>query len=170
MPRKHPKSVPNRAVRFVAYWELGGQPLPNYGWPYNDPAGYATVGYGHLIALRGVTQADRDKWGQMTERRARILLKKDLETSARAVRRLIRVPLDKSQFSALISFTFNCGVGALEESTLRRLLNEGKYARVPLELMRWNKAGGVPMAGLTRRREAEGRMFGHKKPNPLFWR
>ena len=170
MARKHPSRVPSRAVKFVALWETGGV-LPNNGYPYNDPAGYATTGYGHLIALRGVTQGDIDKWGQLTERQARMLLAKDLESAAMQVRRLITVPLNRRQFSALISFVYNLGAGALEESTLRRLLNDGNYASVPHQLSRWNQAGGVVMQGLTNRRRAEGRMFRPlRRPNPLFWR
>lgn len=170
MARKHPSRVPDRAVRFVAKWETGGI-LPNNGYPYNDPVGYATTGYGHLIALRPVTQADIDKWGQLTEKQARMLLAKDLEGSAMAVRRLIKVPLNRRQLSALISFVYNVGEGALESSTLRRLLNNGNYASVPHQLLRWNQAGGVVMQGLTNRRRAEGKMFRpRRKPNPLFWR
>lgn len=73
-----------------------------------------------------------------------------------AVNRLITVPLNQNQFDALVSFTYNLGEGALEQSTLRRILNAGDYAGVPAQLLRWNMADGHPVQGLTNRRTAEG--------------
>ena len=151
--RKHPRGVPRKAVNLVARFEGF---YPNV---YADPVGYATIGYGHLIALRGPTDADRAKWGTLSKRDAKRLLRHDLGLSARAVRRLVKVPLNKRQFSALVSFVFNVGIGAFEDSTLLRKLNNGNYGAVPHQLSRWNKAGGVTLAGLTRRRAAEGRLF-----------
>lgn len=145
--------VPRRAVRLVARFE------GYYPEVYADPVGYATIGYGHLIAYRAPTNADRKKWGHLSKRQAKKLLKHDLRAYARAVNRLVKVPLNNRQRSALISFTYNVGIGAFEGSTLLRKLNKGKYSTVPHQLARWNKAGGVVLAGLTRRRAAEGRMF-----------
>jgi len=76
-----------------------------------------------------------------------------------AVDRLVKVPLNQNQHDALVSFCYNCGVGALERSTLRRLLNKGRYDQVPAQLLRWNKAGGKVWNGLIRRRKAEGSLF-----------
>lgn len=82
-----------------------------------------------------------------------------------AIDRLVKVPLNQNQADALISFTFNCGVGALQKSTLLKVLNAGRYAEVPSQLARWNKAGGRVWPGLTRRRAAEGALF--MEPMPL---
>jgi lysozyme len=84
---------------------------------------------------------------------------KELAIYEDAVERLISVPLNQNQFDALVSFTYNCGAWALEKSTLRRVLNQGKYEQVPAQLMRWVHAGGVEYAGLVRRRKAEGALF-----------
>jgi len=76
---------------------------------------------------------------------------------------LIRVPLSGDQFAALVSFTFNCGGGALEKSTLRKRLNLGDYDCVPYQLSRWCKATvngrRVSLPGLVKRRAAEGVLF-----------
>ena len=71
------------------------------------------------------------------------------------VKRLVDVPLTQYQFDALVSFVFNLGSGAFGGSTLLKKLNAGDYSAVPAQLMRWNKAGGRVLRGLTRRRQAE---------------
>ena len=76
-----------------------------------------------------------------------------------AVRRHITVPLTSNQFSALTSFTYNLGSGALQRSTLRMKLNRAQYERAAEQLLRWNKAGGKVLRGLTRRRAAEKALF-----------
>jgi lysozyme len=65
------------------------------------------------------------------------------------------VPLTQGQFDALVSWTFNAGVGSMEHSTLLRLLNAGGYAVVPSQLLKWVYAAGVKEPGLVRRRDAE---------------
>lgn len=89
---------------------------------------------------------------------------KELAIYEDAVERLITVPLNQNQFDALTSFTYNCGVGALQNSTLRRVLNQGKYEQVPAQLMRWVHAGGKEWPGLVRRRKAEGALFMEPMP------
>lgn len=85
---------------------------------------------------------------------------KELAIYEDAVERLINVTLNQNQFDALVSFTYNCGVGALEHSTLRSVLNQGKYEQVPAQLLRWVNAGdNKNLAGLVRRRKAEGALF-----------
>ena len=113
-----------------------------------------TIGYGHT---------GPDVWvGQViTEPEAEKLLRDDLEIFERAVEELIDIDLTQNQFDALVSFTFNCGDGALEQSTLRRRLNAGEDPNTVAkeELPKWNKGANGPLAGLTRRREAEVKLF-----------
>lgn len=162
---RHPRNIPGRCVNLVAHFE------GFFSCPYNDPVGYATIGFGHLIGYRRVTQADRRRWGCLTRPQAKALLRKDLKASANEVRRLVKVPLNRRQFSALVSFTFNCGSGALAGSTLLRKLNAGNYRAVPAELNKWVWAGGRILPGLVTRRRREGRMFRPlRKPHPKFWR
>jgi lysozyme len=61
--------------------------------------------------------------------------------------------------AALVDFAFNLGEGNLAASTLRRKVNAGEWDEVAYQFMRWNKAGGVVLRGLTRRRGAERDIF-----------
>ncbi|MCK0538080.1 lysozyme [Alcanivorax quisquiliarum] len=122
---------------------------------YICPAGYPTIGYGHLV--RG---HERDRYGQgVTEPEAEDLLRRDVQAAERAVLRLIDVPLTDGQYDALVSFTFNLGAGALQRSTLPRKVNREEHAEVPAQLMRWVWAAGRKLKGLIRRRNAEARFY-----------
>jgi len=96
---------------------------------------------------------------EITEEKAEQLLAADLIKFEKVVSTLITVPLNQNQFDALVSFAYNCGEGALKNSTLRKLLNKNQYGEVPAQLNRWNKAGGKVLEGLSRRRRAEGKLF-----------
>ncbi len=119
---------------------------------YTCPAGYATIGYGHLITKH-------ESFKTIKEDDAQELLRIDAEAAERAVLRYIDVPLTDGQFDALVSFTFNLGSGALQRSTLRRKLNRQEYASVAGEFGRWVWAGGHRLKGLVRRRRAERAVF-----------
>ena len=90
----------------------------------------------------------------ITEAEAEALLVKDLKRFEDAVNRLITVDINQNEFDAIVSFAFNCGNGALEESTFRRRINSGEDKALCFrqEFVRWN-SGGLP--GLVRRRQAE---------------
>ncbi len=94
----------------------------------------------------------------ITEPEAEALLLKDIKRFEDGVNSLIKVTLNQEQFDALVSFAFNCGNGALEESTLRRRLNAGEDPNTVAkeELKRWTNGG---LAGLVRRRAAETELF-----------
>ena len=119
---------------------------------YQDVAGVWTIGYGHT---RTVTPGMR-----ITEQRAEELLTEfDLPEFEKAVSEAVTVELTDNQFAALVSFTYNVGIGALQRSSLLKKLNAGDYDAVPFELAKWNKArvNGklTPVRGLTNRRAAE---------------
>ena len=76
---------------------------------------------------------------------------------------LVKVSLSQCEFDALCSWVYNLGPTNLQESTLLRVLNEGKYNEVPTQIKRWNKAGGQVLEGLVRRREAEALLFQAKE-------
>jgi lysozyme len=123
---------------------------------YICPAGYPTIGYGHLIA-----EANKEQFlDGVDEDEALELLRQDVAVAERAVLRLITVPLTQGQFDALVSFTFNLGAGALQRSTLRRKVNREEHDDVPPEFMKWVWAGGKKLRGLVRRREAEAAIYG----------
>jgi len=129
---------------------------------YKDVAGVWTIGYGstgkHVKPGMKITQAEADA-----------LLRKDLDRFEKAVDTQVKVPLNDSQFAALVSFSFNVGVGAFQKSTLLRKLNAGNYDAVPSELMKWVNAGGRKVQGLVNRRRSEGEIWDSKtapKPAP----
>lgn len=125
---------------------------------YHDAAGFPTQGYGRLLARERF--ADLARYPPVDEAVAEAWLARDLARAARSLARLCPVPLADEQRAALIDFVFNLGAGNLQASVLRRMVIEGRHGEVPGELMRWVHAGGVRLAGLVRRRRAEGAIYG----------
>lgn len=119
---------------------------------YQDMVGVWTIGYGH-------TGPDVTPGLAITQQRAEQLLINDLVQFECGVNDLVTVQINQNQFDALVSFAYNLGVGALQKSTLLRLLNAGSYKPAADEFPRWNRAGGNVVAGLTRRRYAERQLF-----------
>ena len=122
---------------------------------YICPAGWPTIGYGHVVQDHERKEFEHG----IDEDIGEDLLRLDAGVAERAVLRLIHVPLADGQFDALTSFTFNLGAGALQRSTLRRKVNREEHARVPAEFRRWVWAGGRKLKGLMRRREAEAILY-----------
>lgn len=126
---------------------------------YPDPASGGepwTIGYGWTHPVDG-----RPIYAGMTikQETAERLLKIGLVSYENDVSRLVKVGVTQGQFDALVSFTYNLGARSLSTSTLLRKLNSGDYAGAADEFLRWNKANGKVLNGLTRRREAERALF-----------
>lgn len=119
---------------------------------YICPAGYPTIGYGHVVQ-------PGEQWGTISEPEAVALLKRDLPRYENGVLRYISVPLPDYCYAALVSFTFNLGEGALATSTLRRLINQGRLEEAGPQFDRWVFAGAQKLPGLVRRRAAERSLF-----------
>jgi GH24 family phage-related lysozyme (muramidase) len=118
---------------------------------YRDAVGVWTIGYGTTLGVRpGMT---------ITVSQAEALLKRDLLRFETAVATGVKVAINDDQFSALVVFSYNVGEKAFTTSTLLKLLNQGNYQGAANELLRWNRAGGRVLAGLTRRRRAERALF-----------
>ncbi len=127
---------------------------------YNDPAGHCTIGYGHLVHHGPCDGSEPGEFRDgISEERATEILLDDASGACDTVESAVVVPLNQSQFDALVSFTFNVGSGNFLDSTLLRKLNEGDYGAVPPQLDRWVFADGQVFEGLVRRRRAEGRLF-----------
>jgi GH24 family phage-related lysozyme (muramidase) len=124
---------------------------------YKCPAGVWTIGIGSTrysdgsAVKRGQTLAN--------EEAALLLLSKTLASYEHAVN-AIKVDLTQNEFDALVSLTYNIGAGNLANSTLVKMLKAGdSKAEIAKQFLRWDKAGGKPLAGLTRRRNAEAELF-----------
>jgi lysozyme len=122
---------------------------------YKCPAGVWTIGYGHT----GLKHKDGTVYPGRTisQEEAEALLRRDMDYFEGRVARLITVPLADHEFAALVSFDFN--TGGLADSTLRRMLNAGNRSGAAEQFLRWNKAAGKVLAGLTRRRQSERNLF-----------
>lgn len=119
---------------------------------YVDPVGILTIGYG--------STGPHVKPGmKITGKEAEELLKKDLVRFENAVNNLVKVPLTQSMFDALVSFAFNCGIGAFQNSMLLRLLNQRDYVGASAQFDRWVQGNDGPLPGLVRRRDAEEALF-----------
>lgn len=118
---------------------------------YKCPAGVWTIGYGHT---NGVKSGQK-----ISQQQAESFLAEDIKKFESGVNSAVSVSLNQNQFDALVSFSFNCGIGALKSSTLLKKLNAGDYNGASNELLRWNKANGKVLEGLKRRRNAEKALF-----------
>jgi lysozyme len=127
--------------------------------PYHDPVGLPTIGYGHLLGTE--PWADLGQWQGINQETAEELLQRDITKFARGVQALCPVPLSDAQFSALVSFAFNCGLANLKVSTLRKRVLAGAHDEVPAEFRKWVFSRGVRLAGLVRRRRAEATLYQH---------
>lgn len=115
-----------------------------------------TIGYGWTYPVDGKPIKLGMKIDQATADR---LLKTGLVSYENDVLKLVKVKLSQNQFDALVSFVYNVGSRALSTSTLLKKLNAGDIKGAADEFLRWNKAGGKVLNGLTRRREAERALF-----------
>jgi lysozyme len=136
--------------------------------PYQCPALLWTVGVGHVIDPNHtkVPLADRKQlpipagWDRvLSADEIDEILRKDLNRFETGVLRLIKVPLTQGQFDALVSFSFNVGLGNLQNSTLRMKVNRSEFEAAAEQFLVWTKAGGKVLPGLVKRRTHEKEMF-----------
>tara|TARA_Y100000114_G_C11764120_1_gene332370 strand:- start:48222 stop:48743 length:522 start_codon:yes stop_codon:yes gene_type:complete len=114
---------------------------------YLDPVNIWTICYGET---RGVSEGDFK-----TDEECLQSLSEELQVHHQQMVRYIKIPITEKEEAAYLSFTYNVGDGAFRRSTLLRKLNEGDRVGACNELLRWNKAGGKVLRGLTLRRETE---------------
>lgn len=122
---------------------------------YPDPGSGGdpwTVGFGH-------TGPDVSPGMIITQDEADTLLKQDLVKFNQGVSDLLTVQITANQFSALVCFAYNVGLANLKSSLLLRCINTMHYADAAPQFLRWNKAAGIIMPGLTIRREKERDLF-----------
>lgn len=125
-----------------------------YLTPYLCSAGVPTIGYGATFYEDGLRVTLRDP--AISKARAEELLQWHLRKYFMPQTVALCPGADTPErIAALCDFAFNLGHGNLRSSTLRRKVNDGQWSEVPAQFMRWNRAGGRVLRGLTRRREAE---------------
>lgn len=122
---------------------------------YQDQVGVWTIGYGH-------TGADVTPGLAITQTQAEELLAKDVLAAARFVNTMVKLELTQCEFDALVDFVFNLGPGNFARSTLLTALNAGDFTRAAAQFECWDRAGGIVVAGLLRRRQAELGLFQNK--------
>lgn len=118
---------------------------------YLCPAGVLTIGFGH-------TGSDVYDGQRITKSEAYRLLISDLDVAEKEVSKI--KGLNENQFSALVSFTYNVGVGNFKESTLRKLIIKNPHdAHIEFEFKKWTKGGGKVLPGLVTRRNDEATLY-----------
>jgi lysozyme len=136
---------------------------------YNDPAGFCTIAYGHLIKKRRCDGTEAAEFRpHVSEVRGAELLVDDMAMAQYAVMTLVRASanLSDGQYAALVDFTFNVGATNFKKSTLLKLVNARKLDLVPHEWGKWVLADGKPYPGLVTRREGEIQLFFDGMPRP----
>jgi len=142
-----------RGLKLIADFEglrLKAYPDPGTG---NEPW---TIGYGTTVYPDGRKVKKGDV---ITQAQALDYLKQDVKKFATSVTQVVTVPLNQNRFDALVSFTYNLGVGALARSSLLRKLNAREYEAAAAEFDKWVYAGGRVLPGLVNRRKAERELF-----------
>lgn len=141
--------------------------------PYNDAAGYCTIGYGRLLQKNRCQNIDlRHLRGGISEDQAVAFLNEDLAFARLAVQKNTTYDMDSNgdgkndpveltidQFSALVSFIFNVGEGNYKLSTLLRRIKQDRKDLAAREFLRWVRADGKIYEGLIARRECEQTLF-----------
>jgi len=122
---------------------------------YICPAGVVTVGYGTTRIQGKAVQLGTT----ITTDEADMLLEEDLKSFEDAVNQNVREEISQNQFDALVAFVYNVGAGNFKKSTLLKKINAGEFNQAADEFLKWNKAGGKVLKGLTRRRTAERELF-----------
>jgi lysozyme len=125
--------------------------------PYKCPAGVPTIGYGSTFYSNGKKVTLKDKL--ITEQDATNLLTTVVTNFSSGVSKLLKIQVTQNQFDALVDFAYNVGIGNLKSSTLLKKVNAKNFSGAALEFIKWNKADGKVLPGLTKRRTAEKDLF-----------
>ena len=125
---------------------------------YPDTGGIWTIGYG---STRNPFTGDAVKQGdQISKDTALSWLKKEIEQKTAGIKKLVKVPINDNQLTAITSLSYNIGIGAFQHSTLLKLLNQNApKIQVADQFLRWNKVNGKEVLGLTKRRQLERELF-----------
>lgn len=124
---------------------------------YKCPAGLNTIGFGSTFYPDGTKVKEGDV---ITKERADELFDLIVSDFAEKVRPLIKKELSDNNFSALVSFSYNAGVGNLKNSTLLKKVNANPNDEtIRGEFLKWVRANNKVLTGLERRRKAEADLY-----------
>ena len=151
----HMKLSPAGANLIKAFEGLLKKVDANHYTAYKCPANVLTIGWGHTNHHGRQFKAS-DIW---TKDQCDEAFLEDMVGFEKDVKRLVKVELTQYQFDALVSFTYNCGAGNFQKSTLLKKVNAKDFVGAAAEFRKWNKGGGKVLAGLTRRRASESLLF-----------
>ena len=127
-------------------------------YAYHDCIGLPTIGIGHLLSK--IKNESLDKYPSITLEEAYDLFDSDVNKFAVSISNELPIELSDNEFGAIVSLVFNIGIGNFNSSTLKKkLLANADKNDCGNEFLRWNKAGGKVITGLTRRRTAEKELF-----------
>ena len=118
---------------------------------YQDSVGVWTIGYGHT---KGIYEGL-----EITQSEAEKMLVDELPEYEGYISDKVVPMLQQHEYDALVCWVYNLGPTNLSSSTMLKKLNAGEFKEVPFQMKRWDKAGGQPLLGLTRRRNAEALLF-----------
>jgi lysozyme len=136
--------------------------------PYQCPAKLWTIGVGHVLypnqGKMPIDQRDSFPLAQEDNRafskdEVNAILRADLARFEKGVATYCPVPLTQGQFDALVSFSFNVGLGTLQRSTMRQKVIRGDMEGAAEELLKYCMAGGKVLKGLQKRRIDERALF-----------
>jgi lysozyme len=136
--------------------------------PYRCPAALWTCGIGSVLypdqaklpmAERLTYELKKPDNRVWSKDEVNALLEFDLKRFVRGVARYCPAPLTQGQLDALVSFSFNVGLGTLQRSTLRQKHNRGDFAGAADEFLKFTKGGGRVLKGLVNRRNDERAMY-----------
>lgn len=126
--------------------------------PYLCPANIPSIGYGNTFYSDGSKVTMNDKL--ISKYLAFEMFKTIADDFAKKVSKLITSPLNQNQFNAVVSFSYNCGISNLKSSTLLKKINSNHFdPTIKDEFLKWNKAKGKVLNGLSKRRELESEIY-----------
>lgn len=150
-----PWSISSKGLNFLKNYETLQLKM------YNDSAGHATIGYGHLIHLGSISGQASEKpfKNGLTKEQASALLKQDLSKYEQAVNDNVKMSLCQQEYDALVIFYYNIGIHGFGSSSALKEINKKHYHLVGSKMKLWNKAGGKVSRGLQNRRAEEVEIF-----------
>ena len=152
------KRVSKNCLSLIEHFECGGD-FRKFLAAYKCPAGKWTIGMGTTRYPSGQRVMPGDS---ITEQQVFEYLTYDLAVAESAVANAVTVPINQHQFDALVSFVYNLGALAFQNSTLLKIINRNPVdSGIETQFCRWRMAAGKPHAGLIRRRRAESWLYFH---------